>query len=100
MEANTTPERARTVTTAVYLLYVSLVCPSIGILLFWLAFREADLFRVAFWGSALLGSLVISTLLYYLIGRGKNWARINFAGFLFTNYALEYLGCSRLWQPS
>jgi len=75
MEANTIPERPWTVTTGVWLLYVSLICPSVGFLLFWLAFGEADLFTVAFWGSALLGSLVISILLYYLIGRGKSWAR-------------------------
>jgi hypothetical protein len=75
VEANTMPERPWTVTTAVYLLYVSLVFPLIGLLPFWLDFGEADSFTVAFWGSALLGSLVISTLLYYLIGRGKTWAR-------------------------
>ena len=75
MEANTKPERPWTVTIAVYLLYFSLICPSVGFILFWLAFGEADQFTVALWGSALLASLVMSTLLYYFIGRGKTWAR-------------------------
>lgn len=30
------------------------------------------------YGVVFLGILVIGTLLYYLIGRGKNWARITF----------------------
>jgi hypothetical protein len=77
MGPNTIPERPWKVTTAVYLLYVSLVFAVIGFLLFWLAFGEkAHLSTVAFWGSALLGSLVIWSLVFYLIGRGKNWARI------------------------
>lgn len=71
MPGNTTPERPLEVTAAVYLLYIGLLFTVTRV------FLECSLpGGKSSDGLATLGVLPAGLLLYYMIGKGKNWARI------------------------
>ena len=94
MEHNTLPERPLKVTLALYLLYACLGISVIVVLVSWVRFgapgwlgyqlitfpMQLALFH--FWapiGVMIYGNLVILPIafwLYFMIGKGKNWARI------------------------
>ncbi len=94
MENNTLPERPSKVTFALYMLYACLGISVIVVLVSWVKFglpgwagyqlitfpMQLALFH--FWapiGVMIYGNLVILPIafwLYFMIGKGKNWARI------------------------
>ena len=110
MEANTIPKRPARVTLALYMLYLSLGISVITALVTWLWFGvpewvgynflkslvQVPLFRfgVPIWVMiyANLIILPVAVSLYYMIGKGRNWARIT----LLTYVMLETLFC--IWS--
>ena len=83
MEANVVPERPSKVTLAVYLLYLDLVIGEVQ------GFLERPTFQNSA-GLPQLGTLSLMLIglpflalffgLYYMIGKGRNWARMLFLG--------------------
>jgi len=94
MENNTLPERPSKVTFALYMLYACLGISVIPVLVSWVRFGAPgwvgyklitfplQLALFHFWapiGAMLYGNLIIlpvAVWLYFMIGKGKNWARI------------------------
>jgi uncharacterized protein len=81
MEANTIPQRPLKVTLAVNLLYVSLVIWAIQCFLYWAPVGNSA--GLPGWGTLpmilkALAFLGVDFGLYYMIGKGRNWARMVF----------------------
>jgi hypothetical protein len=89
MEVNTIPGRPSQVTKAVYILYFSLGLVTIR------AFLDLSISGGKFSeGIAVLVQLPLFALLYYVIGKGKNWARITFCVLTFLGillFAVQFL---------
>ena len=83
MEVNATPGRPPQVTKAVYILYLSLGLATIR------AFLDLSIPGGEFLeGIGVLVLLPLFALLYYAIGKGKNWARITFCALTFLGFVL------------
>ncbi len=73
MEARTMPEKPSKVTTAVIMLCISLGMEAIG----WLWMRSLAGRTIGHWdfvAVVVVGPILVSV--YYMIGKGKNWARL------------------------
>lgn len=94
MKKDAIPEKPRTVTTAVYMLCLSLGLGVVQVLLNW---SKAD-------ASGRLGpdvgSLLIVALIYYMIWTGRNWARIIYLILVVLGTPLSLLSVIQLSEHS
>jgi hypothetical protein len=75
MEANTMPKKPSKVTAAVIMLYISLAIGVMRLFVTWMLFGAPSWIAYTML-TKLLIIIPIATWLYYMVGRGRNWARM------------------------